>query len=108
MNSVTKVLLDTYAKAAAKEAETLTANLRNYARQSGWPVAVAMQLSVSNDRSDGKWSVKYPKAIDGQVIDREYGPYAVPPNPVIRDFIRDMHPDIGDEWVNKLIEVGIM
>lgn len=108
MNSVTKVLLDTYAKAAAKEAETLTANIRNYARQSGWPVAIAMQLSVSNDRSDGKWSVKYPKAIDGQVIDLEYGTDSTPPNPVIRDFIREMQPDLGNEWVDKLIEVGIM
>ena len=87
MNSVTKVLLDTYAKAAAKEAETLTANLRNYARQSGWPVAVAMQLTVSNDRSDGKWYVKYPKAVDGQVIDLEYGTDSVPPNPVIHAYL---------------------
>jgi hypothetical protein len=67
-----------------------------------------MQLSVSNDRSDGKWSVKYPKSVDGQVIDLEYGTDATPPNPVIRDFIREMQPDIGDEWVDKLIEVGIM
>lgn len=107
MNSVTKVLLDTYAKAAAKEAETLTANLRNYARQAGWPVSVVMQLKVSNDRDDGKWYVKYPRAIDGQVIDLEYGTEQVPPNPVIRDFIRGMQPDLGDEWLSKLIEVGV-
>jgi hypothetical protein len=52
--------------------------------------------------------VKYPKSVDGQVIDLEYGTDATPPNPVIRDFIREMQPDIGDEWVDKLIEVGIM
>ena len=108
MYSVTKVLLDSYAKAAVKEAVTLTANLRNYARQAGWPVSIVMQLSVSNDRSDGKWSVKYPKAIDNQVIDLEYGTDSVPPNPVIRDFIRGMEPDLGDEWFDKLMEAGIM
>ena len=108
MNSVTKVLLDSYAKAAVKEAVTLTANLRNYARQAGWPVSIVMQLSVSNERSDGKWSVKYPTAIDNQVIDLEYGTDSVPPNPVIRDFIRGMEPDLGDEWFDKLMEAGIM
>lgn len=108
MNSVTKVLLDSYAKAAVKEAVTLTANLREYARQAGWPIALVMQLSVSNNRSDGKWSVKYPKSIDGQIIDLEYGTDSVPPNPVIRDFIRGMEPDLGDEWFDKLMEAGIM
>lgn len=108
MNSVTKVLLDSYAKAAVKEAVTLTANLREYARQAGWPIALVMQLSVSNNRSDGKWSVKYPKSIDGQIIDLEYGTDSVPPNPVIRNFIRGMEPDLGDEWFDKLMEAGIM
>lgn len=108
MNSVSKVLVDSYARAAVKTAGTLTTNIRSLARQAGWPTSVALQLEVKN-HSDGKWYVGYPKGIEKQVLDLEYGTQNTSPNPVIRDFIRTLDgTDLTDEMVERLIEVGVI
>ena len=108
MNSVSKVLVDSYARAAVKTAGTLTANLSSLARQAGWPTSIALQLKVEN-HSDGKWYVGYPKAIENQVLDLEYGTQNTSPNPVIRDFVRGLDgTDLTDEMITRLIEVGVI
>ena len=107
MNPVTKVLIDSYARAAVKTAGTLTANLRALAIQAGWPTSIAMQLEVRT--ADAEWYPWWPKAIDKQVKDIEYGTQNTDKNPVVRDFFRSLNDsDLTDEMFERLIEVGVI
>lgn len=107
MNPVTKVLIDSYARAAVKTSGTLTSNLHALAIQAGWPTSVALQLEVRT--ADGEWYPWWPKAIDKQVKDIEYGTQNTEKNPVIRDFFRALNDsDLTDAMFERLIEVGVL
>lgn len=70
---------------ASSVEDKYTKNLQALAVSAGWPVLIAVQLSVKI--KNGQYVVDYPDGIREQVIILETGTETTPANPVIRNFL---------------------
>ena len=83
----------------------LTAKLRAYAYNNGWPTNLSRTLSVVKN-SDETFRIGFPEELEDQILDVEMGTQNNPPNPVMRQFMNRfiMHSDDYDEQLSYLIK----
>lgn len=89
MNPLSKFLVKAYAEAAEDSASELTMELRDFAKDLGWPAEVSSHLRVSIE--DGEYVVQYPPMFKNSILTLEYGTQAIPPAPAIRTFLQELY-----------------
>lgn len=88
MNLIAEVISSLLDVQLLNKTAELTEELRDEATKAGWPTIVVIQLEIRV--KDDELEVFYPSEVSEQVEILEYGTEVTPPNPVIRNFLKNL------------------
>ena len=91
-----------FLKSAGYTAKRMTSKLRRDAYHSGWPTEVSRLLTVRHDGGDNFY-VDYPKQLENNVLNLEYGTQDNPPNAAMLRFMNRSEPFM-DDYANKVFD----
>jgi hypothetical protein len=99
---LSEVINNALLEGASYDSVNVTARLRAFLIESGWPVEVASGVSIRN--TGGTYTAYYPSRLARAVNDLEYGTETTPPNPAIRNFLTNR---IGTKDLAKGISLSL-